>query len=245
MKRLVLTSCLVIATASWVIDAPGQEAPAPGASLSEKQVATSRPAKDTPHGRQSQERVRARERARERWEKMSPDQRRQLLEHYKRWNTMSQEERMRVRENYERWKNMSGDQQRKLRRRMNNMNEMPESQRREMQRRMEMLRQLPPERQRLIAAFLRRLKQMPPEQLEQLRRLPIPQRKQALQKILREAVRELGHTPDNVPEKPRSPQVDRPRGRDEKLPERRRRRQRQEKPTPTEPVKPIDELPAT
>lgn len=101
---------------------------------------------------------------RQRWGRLSPDQRRQLIERYQRWQQLSPTERDRLRERFRRLRELPPAEQETLRRRLQAWRRLSPEERRKMQRRLEYWRRLPPRAKERVERALWILKHLLPEE---------------------------------------------------------------------------------
>jgi len=119
------------------------------------------------------------------WESLPPEKKMELRRRFERWKNLPEPEKKKLRQNMARFQKMRQEQRAILERRFRQLQKMTPEQRMILHRRLEMWQRIRPPRREKVRMFLRVLKRLPPEKIDELRKMPPPQRTEAIEQLIR------------------------------------------------------------
>ena len=125
------------------------------------------------------------ERNRRMWENLPPEKKMELRKRFERWKNLAEPEKRKLRENMARLRRMQREQRTLLERRFGQLQKMAPERRMVLHRRLAMWQRIHPGKREKVRMFLGVLKRLPPEKIEELKKMPPPQRSEVIEELIR------------------------------------------------------------
>lgn len=179
--RTAFAAAVILAAASSAFAAQREGAPAPRENAREEGAAPAAGSAEAESERPDPQAVQERLR---RWQDLTAEERRKLVELYRRFQSLPEPERRQIRERLQEWQKMPQQERQRIRARYRQFNQAATGRREALRRRATRWGAMAEVRRTFIRRALGVLKELPKEKIEELKALPPDERRNALTGIL-------------------------------------------------------------